>query len=134
MTLSSILRTAVISQAVVICKAVVIPNCCQPPSRYQDSRPNGIYLRPLKDHPDFNFNGRSRPRLDSCCSSPLSHRSWTYQEIILSNRIFHYSNEELILESKTSIACQCGFTPLMPWTFSGDFNHKIKDPEVKHLS
>ena len=40
--------------------------------------------------------------------SPLMNRGWAYQERLLSRRILHFTQDELVWECRSSVTCECG--------------------------
>ncbi|KAH4195895.1 hypothetical protein HBI04_109440 [Parastagonospora nodorum] len=58
--------------------------------------------RVLDHHPNTDpKGGPARP------IGPLSYRAWALQEHVLSTRVLHYTETELIFECKTSYRCEC---------------------------
>ncbi|KAF2183407.1 HET-domain-containing protein [Zopfia rhizophila CBS 207.26] len=55
----------------------------------------------LNHHPDAKEGTPARP------TGPLTTRAWALQEHVLSTRILHYTETELLFECKTSYCCEC---------------------------
>ncbi|KAH9871969.1 hypothetical protein J1614_006228 [Plenodomus biglobosus] len=57
-----------------------------------------------KDGKPYNFHCREKI---SSRDMPLAKRGWTYQERLLSNRIIHFTKEELVWECNERCVCEC---------------------------
>lgn len=72
-----------------------------------------VYVRPNlgKHHNDCDWGLLSRiPAIpDSLRTEPLAARAWCMQESVLSNRILHYTSDELMWECNETQRCECGF-------------------------
>ncbi|KAF2824998.1 HET-domain-containing protein [Ophiobolus disseminans] len=64
--------------------------------RYPDGTEGPIFVRRTFKHAQTSF--------------PLLQRGWVFQERLLSPRILHFADEELIWECKQSVRCECGST------------------------
>jgi hypothetical protein len=62
-----------------------------------------VYVREAIPH----FDGHSTDEVAGR-EFPLLQRAWVYQERILSSRMLHFCNKELLLECKEDAHCQCG--------------------------
>ncbi|ROW00770.1 hypothetical protein VMCG_06567 [Cytospora schulzeri] len=61
-----------------------------------------IYLRPVVDHLEFIAYTENISR-----SLPLLWRGWALQEQILSSRVLHFTQEELLWECRSEMSCEC---------------------------
>ncbi|KAK8066653.1 HET-domain-containing protein [Apiospora hydei] len=46
--------------------------------------------------------------------NPLLTRGWAFQERLLSPRVLHFCNEELVWECRSITTCECGSMPVLP--------------------
>ena len=95
---------------------------------------NGGFFRVAEKKTDFVFRydlnlGSQRVRVFPCepnswsLDGPLMSRAWTLQERALSNRILHFSRDELLWECKTMKA-----TADLPWLGVSEFQSSLSPP------
>ncbi|KAK4466898.1 HET-domain-containing protein, partial [Cladorrhinum samala] len=46
---------------------------------------------------------------------PLLRRAWCFQERLLSPRVLHFHDQEMVWECRTTTACECGFLSHTAW-------------------
>jgi hypothetical protein len=63
---------------------------------------SGIFVRKQLRHDEFFTNAFTAGGL------PLFQRGWAFQERLLSFRVLHYTDSELVWECNTTSKCQCG--------------------------
>lgn len=73
------------------------------------------FLAPYHDHSDFGniFHCPSTTSMfepSSRLTEPIAERGWTLQESILSNRLLHYTTDELMWDCNETRRCECGNT------------------------
>lgn len=74
------------------------------PGRPEDGHPP-VYTRVWWKHPD---NRRAEPfRTLDLGSFPLLTRAWAYQELFLSPRVVHYTENELFFDCELQSSCEC---------------------------
>lgn len=84
----------------------------------------GLRVRPAVDH-DFPTLLTGGHHHTEGSSLPLQSKKWAFQERMLSRRLFHYTNDELIWECGTETWCECG-SPL-----DQTFRHKSRFVEFQ---
>lgn len=74
---------------------------------FAGTRTRFLYRRQPPDHDYWFRSGAvySQTRI----SPPLLNRAWIYQERLLSPRILHFTNEELVFECRERSDCECGY-------------------------
>ncbi|KAK0721828.1 heterokaryon incompatibility protein-domain-containing protein [Lasiosphaeria miniovina] len=65
-----------------------------------------VYVRPLQRHNDVTMLTRS-PDPDEDALAPINQRAWTLQEAVLSNRMLHYTADEMLWRCNALHACEC---------------------------
>jgi hypothetical protein len=65
--------------------------------------------------------------LTGLTASSLESRAWCFQERILSTRIVHFTEAEMVFECLSSCKCECGSFPLNQELFKA--NYSLLDPE-----
>jgi len=81
-----------------------------------------VYARPAIDHSGFHMPGKPSRR-----SLPLLGRGWTFQEQLLSPRIVHFTEEELVWDCYEGLFCECGLGK--GWfMLKSDFARALLDP------
>ena len=66
---------------------------------------NDVYVREKLQHGLFAFAASATTDFSS---TPLLKRGWCYQERILSTRVLHFTNCEIVWECKRTTNCECG--------------------------
>jgi hypothetical protein len=74
-----------------------------------DRLPAGLALY-VRDHRTLYSTHISmlQPTIEPSNTSPLFRRAWAFQERLLSPRVLHFMEPELVLECEDSILCECG--------------------------
>lgn len=62
---------------------------------------------PFRDS-EHNIHDREPLSDAQCCELPLFTRAWTFQEILLSNRVAHFTPNEIVWEFRETNNCECG--------------------------
>jgi len=97
-----------------------------------DGRGIRLHLRAVRPHPrlwgSYTINEAFAPPSSSW---PLLTRAWVYQERLLSPRVVHFTNMELIWECAHDFTCECS-TPHMPgqWKFTHSPPSKVCHGEL----
>ena len=60
---------------------------------------------------------------------PINHRAWTLQESILSNRVIHYTPDELVWECNEWYLCECGYANVRIQPDDDISNRIIRQPD-----
>ena len=68
---------------------------------------SGITVNKMQDHAPWT-SGVQGTYLEKAETNPLLWRGWCYQERLLSTRVLHYTETELVWECKTTTWCECG--------------------------
>ncbi|KAF4625468.1 hypothetical protein G7Y89_g12697 [Cudoniella acicularis] len=77
-----------------------------------------IYGRQLFPHHRYDLLGDSTAPSDFSNTSPLLSRAWVYQERLLSPRVLHFMQEELVFECAYGRSCECGYFQSSRYDFS----------------
>lgn len=100
-----------------------------------------VYMRPniARSHNDRDPGLLSRMPSSYAISSgdrmcePLACRAWCMQESVLSNRLLHYTTDELVWECNTYQWCEYGFNS-GPVDLSENFNVLLRRPDMMPIS
>jgi hypothetical protein len=88
-------------------------------------KPSTVYARRAIDHRGFFRPGEPSER-----NLPLLGRGWTFQEQLLSPRIVHFTEEELIWDCYEGLFCECGNGK--DWFVSkSDFARALLEPSTQ---
>jgi hypothetical protein len=74
-------------------------------SAHVSSAPNSseVYVRESLSHGDFTYDVKP-----TTVRNPLLTRAWAFQERVLSTRMVHFGQSELLWECRTTSDCECG--------------------------
>ncbi|KAF2731937.1 HET-domain-containing protein [Polyplosphaeria fusca] len=64
--------------------------------------------------PHWLHPGHEYPMLSYSREFPLLERGWVFQERLMSSRVLHFGNHELIFECSQNSACECSFMDPIP--------------------
>ncbi|KAF2241001.1 HET-domain-containing protein [Trematosphaeria pertusa] len=71
-----------------------------------------IYVRKPLDHYENPDSSRER---GGPMKLPLLTRAWAFQELLLSPRVVHFSNDEIVWECRSSCDCECSLVQSDPF-------------------
>lgn len=68
--------------------------------------PTGVFVRKKLEHHQFDTSYSENVNLIE--SFPLFSRAWCYQERLLSVRVLHYCESEMVWDCRVGTTCECG--------------------------
>lgn len=92
------------------------------------------FLAPYHEHSDFGniFHCPSATSMfepSARLTEPIAERGWTLQEAILSNRLLHYTTDELMWDCNETRRCECGST-IGPTDISDNYNALLRRLDI----
>lgn len=92
---------------------------------YRELGDTGILVTAEVKHPTIDAARRDK-------TDPLNRRSWCLQEHILSTRILHFTNNELVWQCATRDQCECGRTSGRSTRLLNVLGSELQDHKLDH--